>query len=238
MKKKLQGFAVGFLACLAVTSVVFAKDISEKVDIFYNNIKIYIDGGELVPKDAIGNTVEPFIMNGTTYLPVRAVAQAFGKEVEWDGKTQSVYIGKKGENQPDNYLHKLQYNDLKLRDYDASFSILKSPIKDVDGKEYTNGLLFESGYYDKNRAVDVFYPLNSQYKKLKGNIVLPSGMNTSVTDVGFYGDDNLLYKATGVVYSMPFKFDIDVAGINQLKIVVYTKEEHDFVALTDLALYK
>ncbi len=100
MKKRLQGLVAGMLiGALLLGGATFAKQVSEKVDIFYNNIKIFIDGTELIPKDANGNAVEPFIMNGTTYLPVRAVANAFGKDVDWDGETQTVYLGAKpGEN--------------------------------------------------------------------------------------------------------------------------------------------
>ena len=55
---------------LLTCGIVFGKEISEMAELYYNNIKIYIDGAEIVPKDANGNTVEPFMMNGTTYLPV------------------------------------------------------------------------------------------------------------------------------------------------------------------------
>ena len=57
------------------------------------NIKLVVDGAPVTPKDAAGNAVEPFSCNGTTYLPVRAVASALGKEVTWDGNTNTVYIG-------------------------------------------------------------------------------------------------------------------------------------------------
>ena len=59
----------------------------------FNNIKIYVDGQLIAPKDGLGRPVEPFIVDGTTYLPVRAVAEALSKNVEWDGPNQSVYIG-------------------------------------------------------------------------------------------------------------------------------------------------
>ena len=108
MKKRLQGLIAGVLIGTILTNgVAFAKQISETAELFYNSIKIYIDGGEIVPKDANGNIVEPFIMNGTTYLPVRAISNAFGKDVEWDGTTQSVYIGEKDQTKPDNYLDKI-----------------------------------------------------------------------------------------------------------------------------------
>ncbi|MCI8539680.1 MAG: copper amine oxidase N-terminal domain-containing protein [Oscillospiraceae bacterium] len=61
----------------------------------YRDIKICIDGQFITPKDVNGNVVEPFIYNGTTYLPVRAVGEALGKSVEFDSSTYTVYLGAK-----------------------------------------------------------------------------------------------------------------------------------------------
>jgi len=72
---------------------VFAQSLSKTIDILYKDIKIYVDGNLIIPKDAAGRIVEPFIYEGTTYLPVRAISEALGKTVEWDGTTNSVYIG-------------------------------------------------------------------------------------------------------------------------------------------------
>ena len=125
--KKSRTILITVALILTLSVTVFAKQISEQVEIFYNNIKIYIDGAEIVPKDANGNVVEPFTMNGTTYLPVRAISNAFGKDVEWDGETQSVYIGKKDQTKPDNYLDRIQYNDYRKADEtngDNKFAII------------------------------------------------------------------------------------------------------------------
>ena len=59
----------------------------------YMGIRIVVDGKEITPTDANGNVVEPFASNGTTYLPVRAIGEALGKEVTWDGDTATVYVG-------------------------------------------------------------------------------------------------------------------------------------------------
>lgn len=57
-----------------------------------NGINILINGNTLIPKDVNGNIVEPFLIDGTTYLPIRAVSEALGKTVDWDGDTQTVSI--------------------------------------------------------------------------------------------------------------------------------------------------
>ncbi|MCL2152181.1 MAG: right-handed parallel beta-helix repeat-containing protein [Oscillospiraceae bacterium] len=95
--KKSKRVVFGIVAILLVTIVLgapaLAKNLSQKIDVAYRDIKIYVDGEIIIPKDATGEIVEPFIYNGTTFLPVRAVSEALGKTVEWDGPTNSVYIG-------------------------------------------------------------------------------------------------------------------------------------------------
>ena len=91
--KRLQGFIAGILATLMLTGVfAVAKNMYEKIDVLYNDIKIEIDGEEFIAKDVNGNVVEPFIYNGTTYLPVRAIATAFDKDVAWDDTTYTVKL--------------------------------------------------------------------------------------------------------------------------------------------------
>lgn len=47
---------------------------------------------QFIPTDINGNTVYPFITNGTTYLPVRAVSNIFGASIEWNTFYSSVVI--------------------------------------------------------------------------------------------------------------------------------------------------
>ena len=56
-------------------------------------ISVIIDGTKIEPVDVNGNPAEPFALNGTTYLPVRAVAEAFDLDVSWDGNTRTVFVG-------------------------------------------------------------------------------------------------------------------------------------------------
>jgi hypothetical protein len=62
-------------------------------DVLVGGITIVLDGDVVDPRDANGNPVDPVIYNGTTYLPVRAIATALGKEVAWESSTKTVYLG-------------------------------------------------------------------------------------------------------------------------------------------------
>lgn len=98
MRKNWKGFITGFIsACLIFGFIVpaFAASVRQ-LEATYSNIKITLDGTEITPKDALGNIVEPFSVSGTTYLPVRAVAEALGLTVDWDGATQTVRLTRDG----------------------------------------------------------------------------------------------------------------------------------------------
>lgn len=57
-----------------------------------DNINICIDGKEFEARDAAGNRVYPILKEGTTYMPLRAIGEAFGKNVAWDNVKRCVYI--------------------------------------------------------------------------------------------------------------------------------------------------
>lgn len=60
--------------------------------LYYQDIRVTLNGEKLDLVDGRGRTVEPFTIDGTTYLPVAAVSQALGLEVEWDGQTSTVAL--------------------------------------------------------------------------------------------------------------------------------------------------
>ncbi|WP_426454286.1 stalk domain-containing protein [Paenibacillus sp. S-38] len=53
------------------------------IEVFYNVKAIVIDG-ESKPLD---EQAKPFLNNGTTYVPLRFIAEALGKDVSRDGAT-------------------------------------------------------------------------------------------------------------------------------------------------------
>ena len=68
------------------------KTGTETATLTYRGIRIVLDGKLIIPKDANGTVLDAFILNGTTYLPVRALANALGCDVGWDGSTSTVLI--------------------------------------------------------------------------------------------------------------------------------------------------
>lgn len=94
MKNQWKGFTLGIVFILLVVSMIGTSFAAYKTQatLEYDDIKIVIDGETVTPKDVNGNTVEPFIIDGTTYLPVRAIANALGMDVAWDNSTKTATL--------------------------------------------------------------------------------------------------------------------------------------------------
>lgn len=105
MKKNIRPFVAGCLVTLLLTGLVgtaMATVGSRTVTVDYNNIKVTLDGQAVNLVDANGNTVEPFSIAGTTYLPIRAVASALGLNVSWDSATSTAVLTTDSYQAPEN----------------------------------------------------------------------------------------------------------------------------------------
>lgn len=95
--KKMSKASLAVLAVL-ITSILAAGTVwgysaLRKVDATANdNIKVYYDGDLKSFTETDGSKISPVIINGRTYLPLRAIADLVGIGVEWDGTTQSINL--------------------------------------------------------------------------------------------------------------------------------------------------
>ncbi len=201
MKKRVQVLSVGLLICTLITSgTVFAKNLTEKIDVIYNNIKILIDGKEYTPTDANGNTVEPFIYNGTTYLPVRAIANAFDKEVGWNPENMTVSLG----SQKFDWLYKLSYVDHQIDSCsNSTFTLQDNGIK-----------LYQSGggvwhEYDVFPSQMVAYRLDGNYTSFKAKLYNRTS-NGAGAKITFYGDGKKILHSVPALSSESQEIDVDI----------------------------
>lgn len=103
MRKQWKGFVSGILVSVLMMGMfgtAMATVGQHTVNVDYNDIKVTLNGTAVNLVDANGAAVEPFAINGTTYLPVRAVSSALGLEVDWDSKTNTVVLTTKEKTNP------------------------------------------------------------------------------------------------------------------------------------------
>ena len=70
-----------------------AKNVTVQVR---NDFTIVIDGKEQTFKTSAGKAIYPLLYDGSTYLPLRAIGQIMGKDVNWDNDTKTVTLTSEG----------------------------------------------------------------------------------------------------------------------------------------------
>lgn len=92
--KRGSAFLAGFLTC-ALTFGMIGSAVAaytRQETLHFNGIKLVLDGEQVQVTDSTGTPAEPFIINGTTYLPVANIARMLGLTVTWDGATQTITL--------------------------------------------------------------------------------------------------------------------------------------------------
>ena len=211
-KAKIKGIVAGSLAtALLVGGGVFAAQRSEMIEVFYDDIEIVVDGQKIEPKDANGNAVQPFIYNGTTYLPVRAVGNAINKKVDWDGVDKVVYLGAKpGEES----LWLEQCPPYQTRGW-TKYTLADNKFFTMSGNNYTNG--YVSNIDGTSQAL---FNLNGKYNKFEFTVGHIDGTNEFNATMNIFLDGTIAYTTTLSYEELARKITIPLEGALQMKIEI------------------
>jgi hypothetical protein len=93
MKNKLLPFLTGALVMLMLVALpvsALASDGALSLKVY--PINILVDGEVFQPTDASGSDVMVFTYNGTTYAPLRALAEAYGLTVGYDSSSNTATV--------------------------------------------------------------------------------------------------------------------------------------------------
>lgn len=92
MKKKLLAVVLALALVLGLGATAIAANGDVELTVNFRDIVVTRNGEEVELKDEQGNVLEPFLYNGSTYLPIRAISETVGYNVSWDGETKTVSI--------------------------------------------------------------------------------------------------------------------------------------------------
>ncbi|SDC42855.1 foldase protein PrsA [Paenibacillus sp. UNCCL117] len=91
MKDKFKGLVLGLsLGAMLTGTAAYAS--GTQIEVYFRELKYMFDGIEKKPSAEQG---AGFIHNGTTYVPLRFVSEALGKEVGFDEETSTIWVGKR-----------------------------------------------------------------------------------------------------------------------------------------------
>ena len=229
LKDKLKGTLIGVVIGATLTGgIVTAVGTTTLYNVVTQGIKIVVDGKKLNPTDANGKTVEPMIYNGTTYLPVRAVADALGKAVYWDGPEYTVYLG--------DMDGRLQYPTAYLKDMtnisSDSLHFVNGMKNDNYGSHYSKPLFVWGDGYE--------YLLNMKYSYFKGTLFIGEGEEKDGTNyMEIIADGKTIYTSPMMTKtSRPVDVNVNVTGCNHIEIQFNGNSYKPTLYLADAGFYQ
>ena len=89
--KKMIFAALATAAIISSSAVVAAGYYSERA-VLSPNVSIVIDNDKRTFYSAQGKELKPILYKGTTYIPLRAIGEIMGKNVNWDNTSKTVEL--------------------------------------------------------------------------------------------------------------------------------------------------
>lgn len=153
------------LAALLTVGAAASSAVRQKITVELRpDITLKVDGKVQELKKGDGGELYAITYNGTTYLPVRAVGEAVGMEVRWDGESRTVSLtgGQEKPEKPDapengGYIGREKAESIALKDAGvkrANVTFEKSEL-DRDG----NRTAYDIEFYSAEKEYD--YEINA-----------------------------------------------------------------------------
>ncbi len=214
MKEKLKKLTLGVLiGAICCSGAALAKKATETIEVEYSNIKIYKDNVLCELKDANGSIIEPFIYNGTTYMPVRGTANLADMQVTWDGTTQSVYLWDEMVPEGTSFIEVCPPYELRCFE---KYIATEGKNFTMAGQKYSNGIV-SPGSWETNRVA--LFNLDSKYSSLECTIG-HSEVEEYAKSVSFLVDGKIVETIELEPDCLPKKVNIPLKYGLQLKIIV------------------
>lgn len=203
--KKFIIFCSGFLlgALFFGATVSDATTGQKNVIAKYANIKVVVDGKRVATTD------EPFTMGGKTYVPLRLIGEALGKNVGWENNT--VLVGTEKQSL-------LLIDLIKPTETGVKTSSGIGTGITVAGKSYSRGFYVEGQKNRQNGSLK-FFVQGTGMKKVTGSLALDDANeeNMDPVSVEILQDSEVIWKGTLKRGSQPIQINIPItAATNNL----------------------
>lgn len=136
------------------TLTISALAISGRMTIEVDPINVMVNGEVFQPKDGLGHDVPIFVYNGTTYAPLRALAEAYGLEVGYDAEKNLATVVDPATKIPNPAIPNIDYSDWSAEDEAAYQEFTK--LWDVTTQDTSYGSFVNLNCYDTENDVDNF----------------------------------------------------------------------------------
>ncbi|ATP41018.1 hypothetical protein CSE16_13695 [Solibacillus sp. R5-41] len=203
-------FILGGLTFTYLSTTEAASNM-KKISVFQDKINYYVDKVEKKPLEGQSG----FIYEGTTYVPMRFIAESLGEKVTWDGKSKSVYIG--------NVPKFISLKDVKPIGSDEDhFFHYPSTIIISTGEKFEQS--YQLGGYHGGGAVQdhtVEYLANGNYKGFETYLAPVKKLVAGSFGIGsmkIYADNKLIYDSGSIKEKV--KVNVNLDGASKVKFEI------------------
>ena len=159
----MKKFVAGLLIGISLMSGV-AHASGTKLEVAFEAVKFYFDGVQKAPSGEQG----VFVHQGTTYVPIRFISEALGREVTWDGKNKAVLInGKSQEISYQDGTYRGSYVDNPVMQVGVEFTLENNIVTAFTLKH----LEYKGKDYIKEKEDKTIIELKAQYDKLANYLI-------------------------------------------------------------------
>ncbi|WP_017756235.1 stalk domain-containing protein [Calidifontibacillus oryziterrae] len=218
LKGLLSGIVGTTIVISSLASVQAFAPYYKDIKALVTSLTIVVDGKPVTLKS------QPLLIDGTTYLPLREIGQSLGKEVNWDGPNNTIFIGQEEKKyRPSIGISQLEpiYGETYLNVGYGGEDYLE-PAE--DGGKIT---LYRQNFSTINSiafldASSVAYNLYDDKYFLVRGFAGVDDSNPDSEDKGiikFYGDGKEIATiTTGTKRDEPIPFEVDITGVEKLEI--------------------
>ncbi|MFC0214458.1 stalk domain-containing protein [Paenibacillus chartarius] len=219
---KRKGIVTGALAAalsLSLSYNVLGAGTLTEVRVFLNTgIKVMLNGKAFEAVDAdTGTRLVPITYNGSTYLPMRAVAEAAGMKVTWDPNTETAYLGEVGGD-----IAKGEISYIKAStEYVYNASLYRLASRTPEELKTADGTAFAYGYVTGgSRSVSIEVLTEFSYSKFKARIYAADTLTKDDLQVKVVDENNVTVKEMMVKNGAITDIEFDVKDTKSLRIYV------------------
>lgn len=188
----------------AASQKVTASNSAKTITMNINNVSMRVAEDKGV--NTVTLDVPPQIIGGRTLVPVRAISEALGANVAWDGNTRTVTVSSI------TYLYKLKANDGRREGAaKGNLAIENRSLKlSVDKSKATDGANESASFAE--------YQLDGRYATLAADVT-----GTQNTAIRIFADGNKVYDSEKGLSKggLPLNVNVNISGCKTLRIEAY-----------------
>lgn len=208
-RKKLAVVIAIVILTLSLASTGFAANTMKTLQAYYRNITIFRNGTQA------SFSHEPFIVDGTTYVPVRDMSQLLGKTVTFNPQTYRIDITDTPDANTVALQTKMIQQEIEITNLNNKIKELEAKLAEKTSTEVSKSTLSEmqkylNNNYDEFRNVEFEFELSSK----KNTITVGMFVDLDYDEAAWNKITNNQLKGfiQDVVDEIEEEFDYDVEG--------------------------